>query len=66
MDRSAFFVLLAAASAACGAQAQTQTYTDNARVVGVQSQVENVSVPRQECRTDWVAQARPADRRNYG
>jgi uncharacterized protein YcfJ len=64
MNRSALFVLLAAASATFGAQAHT--YTDNARVVGVEAQYENVSVPHQECRTDWVAQARPAARRDYG
>ena len=64
MNRSALFVLLATASAAVGAQAHT--YTDNARVVGVQAQYENVSVPRQECRTDWVTDARPAGRRGYG
>ena len=27
---------------------------------------ENVSVPRQECRSDWVSEARPAGGRNYG
>ncbi len=46
--------------------AQAHTYTDNARVLGVEAQYENVSVPRQECRTDWVAQARPAGRPDYG
>jgi len=64
MNRSALFVLIAIATATFGAQAGT--YTDNARVVGVEAQYENVSVPRQECRTDWVAQARPAGRRDYG
>lgn len=64
MHRSALFVLLAAATAAVSAQAHT--YTVNARVVGVEAQYENVSVPRQECRTDWVAQPRPAGRRDYG
>lgn len=64
MNRSALFVLLAAATAAVGSQAST--YTDNARVLGVEPQYENVSVPRQECRSDWVQEARPAGGRNYG
>ena len=64
MNRTALFVLLATAGAAFGAQAHT--YTDNARVVGVEPQYENVSVPRQECRNDWVTEARPVAARNYG
>lgn len=64
MNRPALFVLLAAASAAVGAQAHT--YTDNARVLGVEPQYENVTVPRQECRSDWVSEARPAGRGDYG
>ena len=62
MNRSALVVLLA--TAAFGAQAHT--YTDNARVLGVEPQYENVSVPRQECRSDWVSEARPSSDRNYG
>jgi uncharacterized protein YcfJ len=64
MNRSALFALLATAGAAFGAQAHS--YTDNARVLGVEPQFENVSVPRQECRNDWVSEARPASRRDYG
>lgn len=64
MNRSVLFVLLTLATAAIDAQAHT--YTDNARVVGVEAQYENVSIPRQECRTDWVAQARPAGRPDCG
>ena len=64
MNRSALVVLLATATAAFGAQAHT--YTDNARVLGVEPQYENVSVPRQECRRDWVSEARPSSNRNYG
>ena len=64
MNRSALFVLLATATATVGAQAHT--YTDNARVIGVEAQYENVSVPRQECRAEWVSEARPAGGRNYG
>ena len=63
MNRSALFVLLATATAAAGAQAHS--YTDNARVVGVEAQYENVTVPRQECRNELVSEARPAGR-NYG
>ena len=64
MNRSTFLVLVATATAAFGAQAHT--YTDNARVLGVEPQYENVSVPRQECRSDWVSEARPTGGRNYG
>ena len=64
MNRSALFVLLATATATVGAQAHT--YTDNARVTGVEAQYENVSVPRQECRNDWVTEERPVGGRNYG
>lgn len=64
MTRPALFVLLAAASVTAAAQAHT--YTDSARVVGVEAQYENVSVPRQECRADWVTEARPAGGRDYG
>ncbi len=64
MNRSTLFVLVAAATAAFGAQAHT--YTDNARVLGAEPQYENVSVPRQECRSDWVTEARPTGGRNYG
>ena len=64
MSRSTLVVLLATATAAFGAQAHT--YTDNARVLGSEPQYENVSVPRQECRSDWVTEARPTGQRNYG
>lgn len=64
MNRSALYVLLASATAAFGAQANT--YADNARVIGVEPQYENVSVPRQECRRDWVSEERTTGRRNYG
>ena len=62
MNRTALFALLA--TAAFGAQANT--YNDNARVIGAEPQYENVSVPRQECRSEWVSEARPAGGRNYG
>ena len=64
MNRTALFALLA--TAAFGAQAQAHTYTDNARVLGAEPQYENVSVPRQECRNDWVTESRSTGGRNYG
>ena len=64
MNRTAPFVLLTAAFTAFGAQAHT--YSDNARVIGTEPQYENVSVPRQECRSDWVTEARPVGGRGYG
>ncbi len=63
MNRPTLFVLLATATAAFGAQAHT--YTDNARVLGAEPQYENVTVPRQECRSDWVSEARPVGGRDY-
>lgn len=65
MNRPALFVLLAATSAAA-VGVQAHTFTDNARVVDVEAQYESVTVPRQECRSDWVTEARPAARRDYG
>lgn len=64
MNRPTLFVLFATATAAFGAQAHT--YSDNARVLGVEAQYENITVPRQECRSDWVSEARPAGGRDYG
>lgn len=34
--------------------AQADTFFDNARVRSAEPQYENVTVPREECRTDWV------------
>ena len=45
-----------------GAQAQAVTYTDNARVRSVDPQYENISVPRNECRSQWINE----DRRSGG
>ena len=66
MNRTALFALLATATATAAFGAQAHTYTDNARVLGAEPQYENVNVPRQECRSDWVSEARPAAGRNYG
>lgn len=49
--------------------AQAETYTDQARVRGAEPQYENVSVPRNECRSHWVSENnRGVERqdRNYG
>jgi uncharacterized protein YcfJ len=64
MNRPSLVALLVCATAAFGAQAHA--YTDNARVLGAEAQYQNVNVPRQECRNDWVSEARPDARRNYG
>ena len=66
MNRSTFVVLLATATATAAFGAQAHTYTDNARVLAAEPKYENVSVPRQECRSDWVTEARPTANRNYG
>jgi uncharacterized protein YcfJ len=52
--------LLLATLAAAGAQAQS--FTDQARVRGVEPQYESVQIPRQECTSQWVTEqpARPA------
>ena len=47
--------------------AHADTYVDNARVRSVQPQYENVSVPRQECTSQWINETRRVDApRNYG
>lgn len=51
--------------------AQAETYTDEARVRSAEPQYENIQVPRQECRNQWVEERhsrfddQPQDRR-YG
>ena len=64
MKRAALLCL--ASIAAAGVQAQT--FNDNARVRNVEPQYENVSVPRNECTTQWVNENQPvaASSRNYG
>ena len=62
MQRKALIAL--AAVAACAAQAQTPDFFDEARVQRVEPQVETVQVPREECASQWVTDARPAT--NYG
>ena len=63
MKRLALIPLLA--TAALGLHAET--YVDNARVRSVQPQYENVTVPRQECSSQWVNETRRIDGpRSYG
>ncbi|MBL0421978.1 glycine zipper 2TM domain-containing protein [Ramlibacter sp. AW1] len=57
MNRIAATVLIAASAAASAAQAQT--FVDDARVRHVQPQYETVSVPREECTSQWVTEAVP-------
>ncbi|MEJ7932334.1 glycine zipper 2TM domain-containing protein [Ramlibacter sp. AN1015] len=54
MKRFAILSLLIAA----GAAANAQTFVDNARVRNVQPQYENITVPRQECTSQWVTEPR--------
>jgi uncharacterized protein YcfJ len=63
MKRFALIPLLASAAFA----AQAETFFDNARVREVQPQYENVTVPRNECATQWVNEQRPVyGGPNYG
>ena len=70
MTRSLFLLPLAAALATAATAATAgpaaHSYVDNARVIGVDPQYENVSVPRQECHAEWVAEPRQVAGRNYG
>lgn len=62
--RSLSFIALTAALAGT---VQAQDFTDHARVRQVQPQYELVSVPRQECTSQWVTDPRQvASSRNYG
>lgn len=65
MKRSALF-LLTSVVAAAGVQAQS--FDDQARVRRVEPQYQSVSVPRQECTSQWVQESRPVAQsgRNYG
>jgi uncharacterized protein YcfJ len=48
--------------------AQADTFFDNARVRSAEPQYENVTVPREECRTEWVTDPRRVNSGgpNYG
>lgn len=58
MNRIATASVLAAAIAGMAA-AQADTFFDNARVRSVEPQYEQVTVPRQQCSTQWVTESRP-------
>ncbi|MDQ6685035.1 MAG: glycine zipper 2TM domain-containing protein [Pseudomonadota bacterium] len=62
MKAFALVPLLATAAFA----AQAQPYLDNARVTGVEPQVESFRAPRQECQNQWISEPRRGERRNYG
>jgi len=63
MKRSAILCL----TTLLAAGVQAQTFNDTARVRNVSPQYENVSVPRNECTTQWVTEQQPvASSRNYG
>ncbi|MES2482524.1 MAG: glycine zipper 2TM domain-containing protein [Pseudomonadota bacterium] len=62
--RSLSFIALTAALAGT---VQAQDFTDQARVRRVEPHYETVSVPRQQCTSQWVTEPRQvASNRNYG
>ncbi|MFC5523468.1 glycine zipper 2TM domain-containing protein [Polaromonas jejuensis] len=63
MKRSAILCL----TALLAAGVQAQSFNDTARVRNVNPQYENISVPRNECTSQWVIEPQPvAASRNYG
>ena len=62
MKRLALVPLLA--TAAVGLHAET--YIDSARVRSVDPQYESVSVPREECSSQWINEPRRTGGRDYG
>ena len=63
MKRSAIVCL----TTLLAAGVQAQTFNDTARVRNVNPQYENISVPRNECTSQWVTEQQPvAASRNYG
>lgn len=68
MKRAALLAVFATAAVAVQAQSQPQpqSFVDRARVQSVEPQYENVAVPRQECRSQWVDEARPVVGPGYG
>ncbi len=61
MKRAALLALLATGAVVAQAQPQLQSpsFVDRARVQSVEPQYENVAIPRQECASQWVNEARP-------
>jgi uncharacterized protein YcfJ len=65
MKRIALVTLLAASGIAAHAQGQN-FFVDRARVQNVEPQFETVQVPRDECSTQLVTEARPVGGGGYG
>jgi uncharacterized protein YcfJ len=61
MKRAALLALLATGAVVAQAQPLTPSpsFVDRARVQSVEPQYERVAVPRQECASQWVNEARP-------
>jgi uncharacterized protein YcfJ len=57
MNRNAIACVLAA-SAVLATGAQAQTFIDNARVRSADPQYEQVTIPREQCSTQWVNETR--------
>jgi len=61
------FFLLAPLMATSALAAHADSYVDTARVRSVQPQYETVTVPRQQCSSQWINESRRIeDRRGYG
>ena len=61
------FILLLPLLASAALSAHADTYIDTARVRSVQPQYETVSVPRQECSSQWINEThRVEGQRSYG
>ena len=61
-------LIIAIVCAAGAVATQAETFFDNARVRNVEPQYENVSLPREECRNEWVhdVQRYTSTEPNYG
>jgi uncharacterized protein YcfJ len=62
MKRLALVPLLATAAFT----AHAQSWVDNARVTGVEPQMETIRVPRQDCSNRWISEPRRSGGRDYG
>jgi len=59
-------LVLASLLAAAVVGLHAETYFDNARVRSVDPQYETVSVPREQCSSQWINETRRTGRRDYG
>jgi uncharacterized protein YcfJ len=64
MKRLTLLALLA--TGAIAVHAQPPSFVDRARVQSVEPQYESVQVPRNECTSQWVTEARPVAGNSYG